>query len=155
MTVKNAELLKSWLILFALCVVLATVNACQPKPLSKSEYIKQQERINKEPHPRKEGDPESLPSGYIREIHWEQRLIMFESDDGYTRVLGPICHNPEMLPVWVGEHVYQINFRWVPRYTEGDVYKGECYVLDWIGHDSERDLHLQSPTPKDASGVTK
>lgn len=141
----------------SLIVALLSVAAllgCESKPLSKSEYIKQQEKINHQPAAQhKEGDPETLPSGYIRNIYWQQRQLMYESDDGYTRVVGPICRHPEMLPVWVGEHVYQINFRWVPRYTE-DEYKGECFVLDWVGHDPSKDIH-ESTTPKDASGTTK
>jgi len=142
---------------FLIVAVLSIVAlcGCESKPLSKSEYIKQQEKINhQQPSPHREGDPEILPSGYIRNIYWQQRQLMYESDDGYTRVIGPICHHPEMLPVWVGEHVYQINFRWVPRYTEGDTYAGECYTLDWVGHDPSKDVH-ENATPKDASGVTK
>jgi hypothetical protein len=137
-----------------LLLIVATLSfvalwGCSQPPLSKSEYIKQQMK-----HEHKAGDPETLPSGYIRDIHFQQRLLMFESDDGYTRILGPVCKHPDMLPVWVGEHVYQINFRWVPRYVEGDEVAGECYVLDWVGHDPSKDIH-QSATPKDASGVTK
>jgi hypothetical protein len=77
-----------------------------------------------QPKPHKDGDPETLPAGFIRRINWEQRTFMYESVDGYTRILGPVCKNPDMLPVWEGMAVTQINFRWIDslhgrRYISG------------------------------------
>ena len=106
------------------------------------------------PVPHKDGDPESLPSGWIRRINWSQRTFMYESEDGFTRIMGPICKEPDMLPVWEGEAVNEINFRWIDRYTEGDEAKGECYVLDWVGHNPAKDIH-QAAAPVAASGVSK
>jgi len=106
-----------------------------------------------EPKPHKDGDPETLPAGFIRRINWEQRTLMYESVDGFTRILGPVCKHPDMLPVWEGMAVSQINFRWIDRYTEGDTLAGECYSLDWVGHDPAHDVHESKIVG--ASGVSR
>lgn len=124
---------------------------CNPSPPHKSDaHPRTQAMPEAQPKPHKDGDPETLPSGWIRRINWEQRQIMYESEDGYIRILGPICgKQPDMLPVWEGMAVSQINFRWIVSEAAG-----ECYALDWVGHDPSRDTHLMN-VPVNASGVSK
>jgi hypothetical protein len=123
--------------------------SCNDSAPHKTEY-------KVKPPERKEGDPEYLGAGYIRNIQWQQRMVMYEGDEGYTRILGPICKEPDMLPVWVGEHVYSIHFRWVKWHTQGDSVVDGCYALDWVGHDPARDIpDPNNGKPIRADGGTK
>jgi hypothetical protein len=132
-----------------------TLQACNNAPHKTDAHPHTQVMADPDqPKPHKEGDPETLPAGFVRRINWDQRTFMYESVDGYTRILGPICKHPDMLPVWEGEAVNQINFRWIARYMDGDVAAGECYTLDWVGHDPAHDVHTESKIVG-ASGVSK
>lgn len=141
--------------LILLVGITFTLQACNEAPHKTDAHPHTQVIAGAEqPKPHKDGDPESLPAGYIRRINWEQRTFMFESVDGYTRILGPVCKTPDMLPVWEGMAVSAINFRWIPQHSEGDHYAGECYTLDWVGHDPGRDVHTEQKLVG-ASGVSK
>lgn len=150
-----------WITLVAAYMILFvggvwTLQACNNEAPHKTEAHPNTRAIAdpKEAQPHKDGDPEFLPAGYVRRINWEQRTFMYESVDGYTRILGPICKKPDMLPVWEGEAINQINFRWIRNNVEGNEQVGECYVLDWVGHDPARDIH-QDQKIVGASGVSK
>lgn len=84
-----------------------------------------------------EGDEESLYDGWVRSINWNDRTFLYETIYGYSRIFGPICHHPEQLPVWEGEAISQINFRWV-NWAQDTNQQG-CYAIDAIQHDASRD----------------
>jgi hypothetical protein len=148
----------AWLWLFMLALTGYTVYlTVRPAPLPHKADIRYAPADEQKP----KSSANTLPSGYIRDINWEKRLVEYESDKGFTTVLGPICKKPDMLPVWKGEHVYGINFHWVGSSFmsdgEEDGKTEKCYVFDGVGHDAANDIHEeQKPKPPvDASGVSK
>lgn len=91
--------------------------------------------------PLKPGHPETLNGGWVRSMNWEQRSFNYETVDGFTRIIGPVCRHTEQIPVWENMGTAGIQFHW-----DAD----SCYVIDGVQHFPERDSHPAPPAPPPA-----
>jgi hypothetical protein len=135
---KTAAVIVSIVLTFVIGVSVGIENA--PKP-SKTDY-----RVAAPEPPKPEENPqwgvnESLSSGFVRVINTDQKMVVYETDYGFVKTFEPYC--AKEVPVWVGMRLYQLNFRWVPRFVQDDETKGNCYAFDYIGHADHGDLEMK------------